>query len=279
MLRLTPVVTNLLILNVLFYIIIILDKQFGFTPYGPGGLEDMLALHFFESPKFRPVQLATHFFMHDSNGLMHIFFNMFALVMFGPPLEKIFGAKRFLTYYFVCAIGAAALHMGYTWYDMSQMKEALAAFNANPSLEAFNAYFSGINLSNYGVGEIATEIRNSFEGGNLAFAQETGRELMEEWYGFNRDVPMVGASGAIYGLLLAFGMYFPDYKLIFIFLPVPIKARYFIPVLMLVELFLGFQRYSWDNIAHFAHLGGALIGLFLILYWRKFDPPNTKRWN
>lgn len=285
--RLTPVVKNLLILNVIFFVAVWIDQQFGLTAYGDPhgylGLNDLLALHYPTSPNFKPVQIATHFFMHG--GLMHIFFNMFALAMFGPPLEMMWGPKRFLVYYFLCALGAAALHMGYSWWDYSQMQEAIAAYNAQPSLDLFNNFFSGVSLESFrmdtgaSMADIANGVRDQITAGDTAAAAQSGSHLMNEWYEFNRDIPMVGASGAIYGLLLGFGMFFPDYKLMLIFLPVPIKARYFIPILIVVELFLGFQQYSWDNIAHFAHLGGALIGFLLILYWRKFDPPTAQRWN
>lgn len=287
MIRLTPVVKNLLILNIAFYLIVQLDMLYGASAFGGQqgyyGLQDLLALHYPTSPRFKPVQIVTHFFMHG--GLMHIFFNMFALVMFGPPLETMFGSKRFINYYILCAFGSAALHMGYMWWDMSQMQDAIAAYTTSPSLGGFNDFFSGVSLESYrledgrSVGVYAQEIREAIADGNTQVAISEGGNLMNEWYETMRDIPMVGASGAIYGLLLAFGMYFPDFKLMLIFLPVPIKARYFIPILIVVELFLGFQQYSWDNIAHFAHLGGALIGFLLILYWRRFDPPTGQRWN
>lgn len=285
--RLTPIVKNLLILNIIVYAVVYLDQQIGMSSYGSIegylGLNDMLALHYPESPKFLPLQLATHFFMHG--GLMHIFFNMFALAMFGPPMESIWGPQRFLFYYFACALGSALLHLGYTWYDMSQMQEAIAAFSANPTLDTFNSFFAGTPIDRYAmddgtpVSSVLSEIRAAISNGDLSIASERGGELMQDWYDIKRDVPMVGASGAIYGLLLAFGMYFPDYKLMLIFLPVPIKARYFIPILIVVEIFLGFQQYSWDNIAHFAHLGGALVGFLLILYWRKTGKSSGQRWN
>ncbi len=286
MLRLTPVVKNLLLLNIAFFVVVLIDEAIGQHNYGaPGGmlgLKNLLALHYPTSPDFKPVQLATHFFMHG--GMVHLFFNMFALVMFGPLLEAQWREKRFLFFYFACALGSAALHMGYTWWDMSQMEAAIAAFQVNPSVAIFNDFFEGVPLANYrlenggSVVEQAEKIRLGLQS-SQADAARQGTVLMQEWYETMRDVPMVGASGAIFGLLLAFGMYYPDFKLMLIFLPIPIKARYFIPILILAELFLGMQRYSWDNIAHFAHLGGALVGFLLILYWRKFDPPNLKRWN
>lgn len=285
--RLTPVVKNLLILNVAFFLIVQLDKMYGMSTFGGQegyfGLENLLALHYPTSEYFKPVQIVTHFFMHG--GMMHIFFNMFALAMFGPPLETMWGSKRFVNYYILCAFGSAALHMGYMWWDISQMQNAISAYTSNPTLAGFNDFFDGIALEAYrmedgrNVGVYAQQIREAIADGNVATAVNEGGSLMKEWVDTIKNIPMVGASGAIYGLLLAFGMYFPDFKLMLIFLPIPIKARYFIPILIVVEIFLGLQQYSWDNIAHFAHLGGALIGFLLILYWRKFDPPTGTRWN
>lgn len=200
MLQLTPVVKNLLILNILMFLAQNLLSHI--TP--------LLALFAPWGDRFLPVQLVTHFFMHGSIG--HIFFNMFALVTFGALLEALWGGRRFLLYYFVCAFGAAFLHIAYAWFtnDMSLNPEA--------------------------------------------------------------NFPVVGASGAIYGLLIAFAVHFPDYKLMLIFFPVPVKARYFIPVLILLELFLGFNSFQGDNVAHFAHLGGALFGyLFMRLWWQIGD--------
>ncbi len=263
--RFTPIVKNLLILNIAFYVVVQLDVAYGASVYGGSGgylgLENLLALHYPTSPLFKPVQLVTHFFMHAN--LMHIFFNMFALVMFGPPLETMWGPKRFLTYYIACAFGSAALHLGYTWWDMNQMQDMIAAFQASPSMDIVQDFFSG---TRYNLVELKANLNN-------------GESLMNQLMTAKRDAIMLGASGAVYGLLLAFGMKFPDYRLMLIFLPVPIKARYFIPVLIVVELFLGFQQYSWDPIAHFAHLGGALIGFLMIIYWRRFDPPTGQRWN
>ncbi len=271
MFRLTDVVKNLLILNVLVFLAVLLDQSFG----SPFGLQDFLALHYPASDRFQPVQIATHFFMHG--GLFHIFFNMFALAIFGPPLETQWGPKRFLFYYFVCAFGAAALHMAYSWYDFSQMQAAIDAFQANPSVAGFQEYFEGVSWSGFRGSDqlVSTQaaIERGLSGGANPQAVEGAVELMSSYLQVRMDVPVVGASGAIYGLLLAFGMYYPNVKLMLIFLPVPIAAKYFIPIMMGIELFLGFQQYSWDNIAHFAHLGGALTGFLLILYWRKFGAP------
>ncbi|TVR90222.1 MAG: rhomboid family intramembrane serine protease [Saprospirales bacterium] len=167
-----------------------------------------LAMFFPTSDYFRPYQIVTHMFMHG--GFMHIFFNMFVLFMFGPPLEALWGPRRFLFYYFFAGFGALLLHLFVAYLDMS--------------------FFGASELE--------------------------------------KNIPMLGASGAIFGLLLGFGMMFPEEKLMLIIPPIPIKAKYFVIILALLELFLGLSRMS-TGIAHFAHLGGALFGFLLIMYWRK----------
>ncbi len=225
--RLTEVVKHLLILNVLMFL----------AGYAIPG--NTLALYYPGSEMFRPYQLVTHFFMHAN--FMHIFFNMFALVMFGTMLEMIWGPKRFLFFYLFCAFGAAALHLTVNYFEA-------AKFISQLSPEA-------VSLVQHEGREVL------LSGKNYLDPAMSGLNLIY-------NTPVVGASGAIFGLLLAFGMFFPNQELMLIFLPIPIKAKYFIPVLMLIELFLGVSQFSWDNIAHFAHLGGALFGFLLIMYWR-----------
>ncbi len=257
MFRITDVAKNLLIINVMFFVagLIFGDRQ----------MLDLMALHYPASPLFKPLQLATHFFMHG--GLMHLFFNMFALVMFGSALETRWGPRRFLFFYFVCAVGAAILHMGYTWYEMSELENIIASFKNQPDVDIYRRFidFSGLDR----IPEVK-DLSNKISRGLTPQLIGEASSLMNEYHGIKLNVPVVGASGAIYGLLLGFGMLFPNAELMLIFLPIPIKAKYFIPLLMLGELYLGFNQFSWDNIAHFAHLGGAVTGFFLILYWRKF---------
>lgn len=229
----TDVVKNLLIINVLFFLATML--------FGETEMFNLLALHYPTSELFKPLQLVTHFFMHG--GFMHIAFNMFALVMFGSALEALWGPKRFLFFYFFSAFGAFVLHFAVNYFRIDSLI-------------------------------------NQIDPAQLQLVYDQGAEALSNGQNFidpllaelnvNINIPMVGASGAIYGLLLGFGMMFPNVELMLIFLPIPIKAKFFIPVLMLIELFLGFNQFSWDNIAHFAHLGGALMGFLLILYWNKF---------
>jgi membrane associated rhomboid family serine protease len=259
MLRITDVVKHLLIINVLMFVV-----SFMLNP-------DILALHYPASEKFQPFQIVTHFFMHA--GFAHIFFNMFALWMFGSALEALWGPKRFLFFYFFCAFGAAILHTLYSYYEISQLQEAIAQFRAAPNYDTYWAFFNDVPfdrlLPRYKeevnrIGELVMKMN-----GEPGLTSQ-GAQLMELYVNNKMDIPVVGASGAIYGLLLAFGMKFPNAELMLIFLPIPVKAKYFIPFLMVAELFLGVNQFSWDNIAHFAHLGGALSGFLLILYWQKF---------
>ena len=195
-------VKNLLIINILLYFgsRLLLSSSSGLNLY------DYLILHHFVSPDFQPYQLITHMFMHAN--FAHLFFNMFALFMFGSALERVWGPRKFLIFYILSGLGAALLHMGY-----------------------------------------------------MSFEYPTAL--------LKTDPGMLGASGAVYGVLTAFALYWPNTELFFLFIPFPIKAKYAILFLVILELTLGFGNLAGDNIAHFAHLGGALIGFILVKIWNK----------
>jgi membrane associated rhomboid family serine protease len=198
--RISDVVKHLLIINILMF--------FGTNLLGEG-IRMSLALYFPTSEYFRPYQLVTHMFMHGN--LSHLFFNMFALYMFGPPLEVYWGERRFLFFYLFSGLGALGLHMLVTYIELSSGSIPAMAIN----------------------------------------------------------IPMVGASGAIFGLLAGYGMSFPNNIIQMIFPPIAMRAKYFVLIYAALELFFGLQRVM-PGIAHFAHLGGALFGFLLILYWRQF---------
>jgi membrane associated rhomboid family serine protease len=230
------VVKNLLLINVLLFIAMKVFQAQGFD------LSAVLGCYYFESEGFEPYQIITHMFMHSNYGLGHIFFNMFALVMFGTALERIWGAKRFLTFYLVCGLGAFVLHMGVNYVQIHQMIAELPVGALEIiQTEGYEAVLQSSNFVDPQLGDL-----NALYNGSI-----------------------VGASGAIYGLLVAFGYLFPNTELMLIFFPVPIKAKYFIPFMMAAELFLGVGNFEWDNIAHFAHLGGAVIGFSMVYYWQK----------
>lgn len=217
-----PSVTkNLIIINVLlFFAKVVLDYRFGFD------LNEWLGLHFVLASDFSPYQFLTYMFAHAN--LSHIFFNMFAVWMFGRVMETVWGAKRFLIYYLICGVGAGVVQ-------------------------------ELIQLATFVVSDIPLDgmVRTPW-GAIIPVA-----EYLNNW-------STVGASGAVYAILLAFGMTFPNERMFIFPLPVPIKAKYFVIGYAAIELFTGLSA-SNDGVAHFAHLGGMLFGLLLILYWRKHD--------
>ena len=229
-----PAVTkNLLIINVLFFFGAMAAQRWGYD------LNNLLGLHFFLSPDFNVAQLVTYMFMHAN--FEHIFFNMFALFMFGRTLEYVWGAKRFLIYYLVAGVGAAAIQEAVgavRYYSLvSEMNPADVAIVLENGLDALKQHKNFINPS---LAEL-----------NLVVNATT-----------------VGASGAIYAILLGFGMLFPNERIFVFPIPAPIKAKFFVFGYALIELLLGVSG-NPDGVAHFAHLGGMLFGLVLILHWRK----------
>ncbi|TLP80581.1 rhomboid family intramembrane serine protease [Maribacter sp. ACAM166] len=245
--RLTETIKHLLIINVLFFIA---TQMFGEQMY------EWFSLYFPKNEHFQLWQILTHMFMHG--GFMHILFNMYALWAFGTPLERMWGRNKFLFFYISAGLGAALIHIGVNYYY-------------------YNAGMSA--LINSGLTEsYILEIINNGQY-NTEWYSIAGKSTIDNFLGaFN--TPVVGASGAIYGVLVAFGMSFPNSELFLMFIPVPIKAKFFIPVLIALDLFSGVTGYSLfgQGIAHFAHVGGALFGFLMMWYWKK-NEFNNKRWN
>ncbi|MCG2417907.1 rhomboid family intramembrane serine protease [Aequorivita sp. F47161] len=244
--RITETVKFLLILNVLFFI----GTQF------TGGLADRLfALYYFENPSFQYWQPLTSMFMHAN--FFHILFNMYALWAFGSPLEIRWGQKKFLFFYFSAGLGSALIYSLVNYYFFHVGFEAIEALG-NTSVDVWNMFHNTLAPGSYRQipGIDAGVLERAFSAWN---------------------VPAVGASGAIYGVLVAFGMLFPNVELMLIFLPIPIKAKYFIPAIILLDLVLGITG-APTGIAHFAHLGGALFGFIMAWYWKK-NSFNDHRWN
>lgn len=253
-----PVVKNLIIINVLLLLATWVMDKMGID------LTTMLGLHYPASEKFRLYQIITHMFMHG--GIAHLFFNMFALWMFGRVLENVWGPRRFLIYYFVTGLGAVALHTFVNYIDISSMQRTIDAFANTPSPEILDKFVKQ-NLPN-----ASTQVRDFINSwynnpSDSGFALE-GQNLMERILLLKIDIPTVGASGAVYGVLLAFGMLFPNTQLMLLFPPIPIKAKYFVMGYGALELYLGLTQ-PGSSIAHFAHLGGMLFGFFLIRFWNK----------
>lgn len=238
-----PVTLNLIIINVLFWLaqIVFGNKGIDITTY--------LGLHYFKSDLFYPHQILTYMFLHDSSDITHLFFNMFAVFMFGRTLEMVWGGKRFLFYYIITGIGAALFNMLIVYFRINSVESGLS-----PEMLA-EVYRNGAELIS------------------------TGRNYTDPLLGeFNilLNQTMIGASGAVFGILVAFGMLFPNVELMLLFLPIPIKAKYFVVFYGIAELFMGVWNRTGDNVAHFAHLGGLLTGFLLVLYWRKNNRRDGK---
>lgn len=227
--KLTDGIKHLIIINVILFVAPQL-LQLDFT--------NMLALHFPENEHFGFWQYITHMFMHAS--FSHILFNMYGLWAFGTPLEQMWGRKKFLFFYFSAGLGAGIIYTLVNYYQFNSALETLvtSGISQNEILELMNP---------------------------TKMYQNKDLQTMNQLY----NTPAVGASGAVYGVLAAFGLYFKDAKLALIFLPIPIAAKYFIPVMIFGDLFFGMTKYSVGNIAHFAHIGGALIGFIIAYSWKK----------
>lgn len=247
------VVKNLIFINIILWLLSIVSPSL-FARWGlKVDLTDILGMHYWASEKFNVAQLITYMFMHG--GFEHIFFNMFALFMFGTVLEQTWGSKRFLIYYLVTGIGAGLIQQLFWAIQYQPVITALNETIASGSMQTLlmhqdilNRFFKINNLSGFDTASLI-ELKRLF---------------------LNLPVT-IGASGSIFGLLLAFGWLFPDARLMIIFFPIPIRARIFVLMYAVVELFLGVASFSGDNVAHFAHLGGMLFGIILILLWKKRD--------
>ncbi|MPM11977.1 hypothetical protein SDC9_58328 [bioreactor metagenome] len=253
-----PAVKNLLIINVIFFLATMLLRDKGVDLYS------LLGLSWVESANFRPWQFITYMFMHADFG--HLFFNMFALWMFGYLIENFWGTKRFLIFYFVTGVGAALLQFSINWFEFHQLHETLSLYSMNPNVSDFAVVlkdnFSHMYREDVVNGFISEWTSNA---GNPAYVNES-LSIFQELLTAKMSIPMVGASGAVFGILLAFGMMFPNQRIYLYFL-FPIKAKYFVILYGAAEFFFGVSGYQ-SGIAHFAHLGGMLFGLLLILYWR-----------
>ncbi len=225
-----PVVKNLLIINVLFFLATLVFANQGIV------LSDHLGLFYIGSDNFRPFQLATHFFMHGS--FMHIFFNMFALVVFGNNLERLWGAKRFLIFYFITALGAALLYQIIQGYEI---------YMENQSFFPDHSFINSLFHSN----------------SDGVF----GPRQFHSTYG-NLNSPVVGASGAVYGLLAATALLFPNTEVLLYF-AIPVKMKWLALGLAAIALYSGIKDNPGDSVAHFAHLGGMLFGFILIKIWQR----------
>ncbi|MBN1789720.1 MAG: rhomboid family intramembrane serine protease [Bacteroidales bacterium] len=262
-LAMPPVVKNIIIINVILFAGTFLTTDV----FNSDFMWRHLALFSVKSPLFEPHQVITHIFMHAN--FAHIFFNMFGVFMFGRILEQLWGSKKMLIFYTVTGLGAAFIHLTVNYIQMNSMLNLANEFSSAPSYTLFHEIVTrfGSRTGNYD--QIMSFMQQWFyKPDDLSFI-ETGRGYVSEILYGNLNIPTVGASGAVFGLLIAFAMMFPDAELMLIFLPIPIKAKYFVPFYALLELFFGVAGFQWDNVAHFAHLGGALFGFLMVKYWKR----------
>jgi len=237
--KITDTVKHLLIINIIMFVATMAIGQIQFN--------NLFALHYPDNNVFKPWQVVTHMFMHGS--LMHLVFNMFALWMFGTAVEQRLGSKKFIILYFAAGLGAVLFQLGVDYINYSRIMLELQA--------------SGISMD---------AISNIFTTGQWNFATSPlqNEQINDVFQIFNAT--MVGASGCIMGILVAFGILNPNSELMLIFLPIPIKAKYFIPLLVgydIVSGFLGSPSVFGMNVAHWAHVGGAVMGLIIMLFWKQ----------
>lgn len=233
--KITDAIKHLIIINVIMYFVPQLLNL---------DLTNIFALHYPENENFGAWQYITHIFMHGSP--MHLIFNMYALWAFGTPLEQMWGKNKFLFFYFSAGIGAGIIYTLANYYQFNGIYEQLINSGITP-----NEIKSLLNTGQYNNALITLS-----------------NEKISEFYSLYHT-PAVGASGAVYGILVAFGLMFPNSKLALIFFPVPIAAKYFIPIMIAGDLFFGVTKYSIGNVAHFAHIGGAIIGFMIAWYWKR----------
>jgi membrane associated rhomboid family serine protease len=261
---LPPAVKNLLIINVLCFL----------AQYTLGGanspvrIDDIFALHAWQSPLFKPWQLVTYMFMHG--GFTHIFFNMLALWMFGAVLENVWGSKRFLIFYFISGLGATLIHLLVLSYELMPLVNDYTAVLNEQSLggDNINAIISFIQKHNvFRYPSQPNEVINFIS----VNPEENTNQLVEgitSYYERRVSGTTVGASGAVFGILAAFGYLFPN-TYIYIYMLIPVKAKWVVLAYGAIELYSGIKNAAGDSVAHWAHLGGALVGLIIVITWNK----------
>ncbi|MDR7128420.1 membrane associated rhomboid family serine protease [Algoriphagus sp. 4150] len=258
--NITPVVQNLLIINIGLLIV----SQFIFPQ-----LNQWFALYYIHSPYFKPFQFLTYMFMHAD--FWHLFGNMFGLLIFGPLLEQFLGPKKLLILWMVCGIGSGVLYSGYVAYEINSLNKEVIAFQEKPSPDSFNRLIlkNPGNLP-YSYSE-AIELVDKYsrDETNQTYIDHANKSLEFILAKKTYTTRMVGASGALFGVLIAFAMLFPNTQLFLLFPPIPIKAKYMVLFYSLYTIYNVFVNNPLDNVAHFAHLSGLVIGGVLVYFWKK----------
>lgn len=279
----TPLVLRLILINVGVYLVVnLFGAALPFDPYRT------LALWYPGSENFFPVQVISHVFMHSDYSIRHLLFNMLMLFFVGPPVEERLGPKNFFILYFGAAMGSMLLHLGMTWWEISEARAGLEAFLATPDAETFFQAFKGEDM-NYpyrnsrGSLSMSTYVASIYNdlslGGVTASEHNAARDALAYHLDHLRNTPMLGASGAIFGVAAAFLFFYPHRKVQLLFIPVPMPAWVLIGGYILYDVVQGFRSVPGDNVAHFAHLGGAITGFILAYVFSKQPPKWMKRIN
>ena len=250
---LTPIIKAIIIINIIIFAVQSINPQYDRM------IVSLFGLHYFTSEQFIPTQLVTYMFVHSNIG--HIFSNMLGLFFLGPILEMFWGEKRFLIFYLITGIGAGILYMGLKYYDFSTLQAVTEAYILNPDLTKFQSllakfYSEGIPSSVY---SLLQDTSNVTLKESVFIAEESLKAVL--------NTPMIGASGAVFGIMAGFGLLFPNTELMLLFFPFPIKAKYFVTFYALYEIYAGLNKMPGDNVAHFAHIGGMIVAFILIKIW------------
>lgn len=254
--NITPVVQNLLLLNIVIFLV---------ASFLMPILNEWFALYNIQSELFRPFQFLTYMFMHAD--FWHLFSNMFGLLIFGPLLEQFLGPKKLFTLWMVCGVGAGVLYSGYSMYQYRTLEEKVLVFESNPDPEYFNKLV--VENRGYFKPEIFDFVDKYSRNPTDPIHENQAKNTLQAILELNANQPMVGASGALFGILIAFGMLFPNTQLFLLFPPMPIKAKYLVLFYGLYTVYNVLLNSPTDNVAHFAHLSGLLVGGVLVWFWKK----------
>ena len=261
MFKLTDVAKHLLIINVVVFLLAQVINL------------DMLMLYYPSAAQFKPFQIITYGFMHS--GIQHILFNMLGLVMMGSILEQVWGGRRFFIFYMICLVCAGLCYTGYHYYEFGKVENALALLNASPSYDAWNQLVATLDtkflaMLQFSNNQNSTDVFNTFSksfiDGDFTRLPEVS-SMVNSILETQKGIPMLGASGAVYGLLLAVGAVAPEATFILFPIPIPVKAKYMIPLALLAEYYFAMSNQKGDNVAHVAHIAGAMVGAIVLIIW------------
>lgn len=257
--RLTPLVQRLLMINIgLFILSYVFNNSFD--------LNDTLALHSIYSEKFQPFQFVTYMFMHA--GFMHIFGNMLGLYFFGPMLEYFLGLKKFMILYFVCGIGAGFFYWGLNAYEVKKVRYDAIEYIHNPDPDAYNVFINKHYKMGYHNPQVVSSIDEYTSNPTSETSKAKSVEIVQYITSAQSEFSLVGASGAIFGILMAFALLFPNTELVLLFPPIPIKAKFLVGAYALFEIYSLYANRPDDNVAHFAHITGMVFAFILIRFWK-----------